>query len=62
MPQRMSLSHSWDQYMKRTDPYWENKENYRVQQEYIKMLLTEPVVHPSSVVKGIEPDDGSMDV
>ena len=48
--------------MERTDPYWSNKENYRVQQEYIKMLLTEPVVHLPSVVKGIEPDDGSMDV
>lgn len=58
----MSLSQLFDQYMKKTDPYWSNKENYRVQQEYIKMLLTEPVVHLPSVVKGIEPDDGSMDV
>jgi hypothetical protein len=58
----VSLSQLFDQYMKRTDPYWSNKENYRVQQEYIKMLLTEPVVHQPLVVKGIEPDDGSMDV
>ena len=62
MHQRISLSKSWDQYMKRTDPYWENKENYRVQQEYIKMLLTEPVVHQPLVVMGIEPDDESMDI
>jgi len=62
MPQHMSLSQSWDQYMKLTDPYWENKENYRVQQEYIKMILTEPVVHQPLVAMGIEPDDGSMDI
>lgn len=58
----MPLSQQFDQYMKKTDPYWENKENYRVQQEYIKMLLTEPVVRQPLVVMGIEPDDGSMDI
>lgn len=41
----MPLSQQFDQYMKKTDPYWENKENYRVQQEYIKMLLTKPAVY-----------------
>ena len=58
----MPLSQQFDQYMKKTDPYWENKENYRVQQEYIKILLTESVVHQPLVVMGIEPDDGSMDI
>ena len=43
MPPSMSLSQKWDQYMKRTDPYWENKENYRVQQEYIRMLKEDPI-------------------
>ena len=58
----MPLNQQFDQYMKKTDPYWANKENYRVQQEYIKMLLTEPVVHQPLVVMGVEPDDGSMDI
>ena len=59
----MPLSQQFDQYMKKTDPYWENKENYRAQQEYIKMLLTEPVVYsPIMTVRSHEPDDGSMDV
>ena len=59
----MPLSQQFDQYMKKTDPYWENKENYRVQQEYIKMLLTEPVVYsPIMTVRSHEPDNRSMDV
>lgn len=59
----MPLSQQFDQYMKKTDPYLENKENYRVQQEYIKMLLTEPAVYsPIMTVRSHEPDDRSMDI
>ena len=38
-----NLSKQFDQFMKKTDPYWNGKENYRVQEEYKKMLKLDPV-------------------
>lgn len=58
-----NLSKQFDLFTKRTDPYYDGRENYRVQQEYLKMLRTEPSVHtPSMTVRSYEPDDGSMDI
>ena len=39
----MSLPEQYDQFMKKTDPYWNGKENYRIQEEYKNMLKKNPV-------------------
>jgi len=44
VPPKISLFKRLDQYKKRTDPNREGKENYRIQQEYIRMLKEEPLV------------------
>lgn len=39
-----NLSEQFDLFTKKTDPNYNGRENYRVQQEYLKMLRTEPSV------------------
>lgn len=39
-----NLSKQFDLFTKKTDPDYNGRENYRVQQEYLKMLQTEPSV------------------
>lgn len=39
-----NLSKQFDLFTKKTDPDYNGMENYRVQQEYLKMLRTEPRV------------------
>jgi len=60
MLKQYSLSQQYDQFMKKTDPYWENKENYRVQEEYKKILKLDPVT-PMWLRSPI-PENMSMDV
>ena len=58
----MSLSKEFDLFMKKTDQLYNGRENYRVQQEYIRMLHTEPRVLFPIIIRSSKPDDDTMDI
>ena len=60
--EHVSLAKQFDEFIERSKFASKNDwDNFRVQQEYIKMLKEEPLV-PIFMDVRFDPDDGSMDV
>lgn len=59
----MSLGELYKQALRKLDSVKQNRENHRVEMEYIRMLKEDPMIHNNMMlVRTYEPDDGSMDV
>ena len=59
----MSLGELYKQTLRKLDSVKQNRENHRVEMEYIRMLKEDPMIHNNMMlVRTHEPDDGSMDV
>ena len=59
----MSLGELYKQSLRKLDSVKQNRENHRVEIEYIRMLKEDPMIHNNMMlVRTYEPDDGSMDV
>ena len=59
----MSLGELYKQALRKLDSVKQNRENHRVEIEYIRMLKEDPMIHNNMMlVRTYEPDDGSMDV
>ena len=59
----MSLGELYKQTLRKLDSVKQNRENHRVEIEYIRMLKKDPMIHNNMMlVRTYEPDNGSMDV